>query len=110
MDGHLTDYLGRPSRASWPAPRHATGQEHPTQEGTSRAKRDAARSGAHVRGAARGSPWLSGAQLLAGTARVAGRYAGLSATLAPERKHRAVHDPGKITLDPGNDARCRRDC
>jgi hypothetical protein len=52
-----------------------------------------------VNGAARGSPWLSGAQLLAKTARVAGRYTSLSATLAPERKHRAVHDPGKIAPD-----------
>ena len=29
MDGHLTDYLVRRSRASWPAPSH---QQHPTRK------------------------------------------------------------------------------
>jgi hypothetical protein len=98
MDGHLTDYLGRPSR---PAGRRlATRQAKNTQPGRHFAgKARRGRSGAHVRSAARGSPWLSGAQLLAKTARVAGRYTSLSATLAPERKHRAVHDPGKIAPD-----------
>ena len=42
---------------------------------------------------------LSGAQLLAETARVSGVDVGLSVALEGWRKPRAVHDPGKIVLD-----------
>ncbi|MGO4759614.1 transposase, partial [Streptomyces sp. 2MCAF27] len=41
----------------------------------------------------------SGAVLLVETARKAGLDAAISAALAPWRKARAVHDPGKILLD-----------
>lgn len=41
----------------------------------------------------------SGAVLLVETARRAGLDAAVSAALAPWRKQRAVHDPGKILLD-----------
>ncbi|MDH6129199.1 hypothetical protein P3T39_006188 [Kitasatospora sp. GP82] len=41
----------------------------------------------------------AGAVLLVETARKAGLDAAISAALAPWRKTRAVHDPGKILLD-----------
>jgi hypothetical protein len=41
----------------------------------------------------------SGAVLLVETARKAGLDAAISAALAPWRKARAIHDPGKILLD-----------
>jgi hypothetical protein len=44
---------------------------------------------------------LSGAVLLAETAAVVGLDRELSAGLAPWRKPRAVHDPGKVVLDLG---------
>jgi hypothetical protein len=44
---------------------------------------------------------LSGALLLAETAAVVGLDRSLSAALAPWRKLRAVHDPGKVVLDLG---------
>ena len=44
---------------------------------------------------------LSGALLLAETAAVIGLDRELSASLAPWRKARAVHDPGKVVLDLG---------
>ena len=59
MDGHLTDYLVRRSRASWFAPSHATGQENPNQEDALQAKRDAVvlmSVSVPRRGAARGYP------------------------------------------------------
>ena len=42
---------------------------------------------------------MSGVQLLAETARVSGVDAALSSALAPWRRPRAVHDPGKIVVD-----------
>jgi hypothetical protein len=44
---------------------------------------------------------LSGAVLLVETAAVVGLERELSAALAPWRKSRAVHDPGKVVLDLG---------
>jgi Transposase DDE domain group 1 len=44
---------------------------------------------------------LAGAVLLAETAAVVGLDRGLSVALAPWRKPRAVHDPGKVVLDLG---------
>ena len=44
---------------------------------------------------------LSGAVLLTETAAVVGLDRGLSVALAPWRKPRAVHDPGKVVLDLG---------
>jgi hypothetical protein len=42
---------------------------------------------------------MAGMQLLAQTARVSRLDAAMSAALAPWRKARAVHDPGKIIVD-----------
>jgi len=62
-------------------------------------KNSAIRSGVDVRATARGCVSLSGAQLLVETARVSGLDRALSAELAPWRKTRALHDPGKIVRD-----------
>jgi hypothetical protein len=68
-------------------------------KGTSQVKASALRSRVHVRAKARGLVSMSGLQLLAETARVSGLDEGLSVALAPWRKARAVHDPGKVVLD-----------
>ncbi|MFF2147378.1 IS1380 family transposase [Kitasatospora sp. NPDC058190] len=52
-----------------------------------------------VEGGGRGVVSQSGAALLVETARKAGLDVALSAALAPWRKERALHDPGKILLD-----------
>jgi hypothetical protein len=52
-----------------------------------------------VEGGGRGVVSQSGAVLLVETARKAGLDAAISEALAPWRKARAVHDPGKILLD-----------
>jgi hypothetical protein len=62
-------------------------------------KPNVSRSRVDVRANAKGCVSLAGAQLLVETARVSGLEAGMSAALAPWRKSRAVHDPGKIVVD-----------
>lgn len=57
------------------------------------------RPGVHVRAQASGSVSMAGAQLLAQTARVSGLDEAMSVALAPWRKPRAVHDPGKALID-----------
>ena len=52
-----------------------------------------------VAGGGRGVVALAGGVLVVETARQAGLDAALSSTLAPWRKPRTVHDPGKILLD-----------
>ncbi len=52
-----------------------------------------------VEGDGRGVISHSGAVLLIETARKAGLDAAVSAALAPWRKARAVHDPGKVLMD-----------
>lgn len=52
-----------------------------------------------VEGGGRGVVSQSGAVLLVETARKSGLDAAISTALAPWRKARAVHDPGKILLD-----------
>src|SRR5690242_18695717 len=52
-----------------------------------------------VEGAGRGVVSQAGSVLLVETVRKAGLDAAISAGLAPWRKARAVHDPGKILLD-----------
>ena len=52
-----------------------------------------------VEGGGRGVVSQAGAVLLVETARKTGLDAAISAALAPWRKARAVHDPGKILLD-----------
>lgn len=52
-----------------------------------------------VEGDGRGVVSQSGAVLLVETARKARLDAAVSAALAPWRKQRAVHDPGKVLLD-----------
>ncbi|GAA3368522.1 IS1380 family transposase [Streptomyces sannanensis] len=53
----------------------------------------------HVEGGGRGVVGQAGSVLLVETARKTGLDAAISAALAPWRKPRAVHDPGKILLD-----------
>lgn len=52
-----------------------------------------------VEGGGRGVVSQAGAVLLVGTARKTGLDQAMSAALAPWRKARAVHDPGKVLLD-----------
>ncbi|OIJ96308.1 IS1380 family transposase [Streptomyces monashensis] len=52
-----------------------------------------------VEGGGRGVVWQAGAVLLVETVRKSGLDQAISAALAPWRKPRAVHDPGKILLD-----------
>ena len=52
-----------------------------------------------VEGGGRGVVSQAGADLLVETVRKSGLDAAISAALAPWRKARAVHDPGKILLD-----------
>ena len=53
---------------------------------------------------------MSGVQLLAETARVSGVDAALSSALAPWRRPRAVHDPGKIVVDLAMSLAAGGDC
>src|SRR5829696_104770 len=77
------------------------------QEGTPQVKRTARRRvrprrrRMTVTADADGLVGLSGAVLLTETAAVVGLDRSLSAALAPWRKPRAVHDPGKVVLDLG---------
>lgn len=52
-----------------------------------------------VEGGGRGVVSQAGAVLLVETVRKSGLDSAISAALAPWRKQRAVHDPGKVLLD-----------
>lgn len=54
---------------------------------------------ARIEGDGRGLVSRAGTVLLVETARTAGLDMAISTALAPWRKHRTVHDPGKILLD-----------
>src|SRR6478609_3652620 len=71
-----------------------------TVGGTSRVKkRIGSYSRVRVEGGGRGVVSQAGAVLLLETVRKTGLDQAISAALAPWRKPRAVHDPGKILLD-----------
>lgn len=64
----------------------------------------------HVEGGGRGVVSQAGAALLAETIRKTGLDQAISIGIAPWRKPRAVHDPGKILLDVALAVALRGDC
>jgi len=73
-------------------------------------KHSASRRGLRVYGEGVGTVAHAGAVLLVETARVVGLDRGLSTSLGRWRRSTAVHDPGKIVLDPAVSLAAGGDC
>ncbi|MCX4511201.1 IS1380 family transposase [Streptomyces sp. NBC_01619] len=75
------------------------GPDRCCRRSTSQVKRTALYPRVRVEGGGRGAVSQAGGVLLVETVRKSGLDQAISAALAPWRKPRAVHDPGKILLD-----------